>query len=102
MVDVVLYMNQDLFNTMDLKETIYIYLLIAEYLIHLNIWNGFGYASNSANLKYQLFILYPSWFDMKCDLCGMDVADNKIKHIHLKGKVKNVCEGCITAVKGFA
>ena len=46
--------------------------------------------------------IYTTGFAMKCDLCGMDVADKKIKHIHIKGKVKNVCEGCITAVKGFA
>ena len=39
---------------------------------------------------------------MKCDLCGMDVPDEKVKHIHIKEKVKNICEGCVTAVKGFA
>jgi len=39
---------------------------------------------------------------MKCDLCEIDVPDEKIKHIHAKDKVKNICEGCITAVKGFA
>ncbi len=39
---------------------------------------------------------------MKCDLCGMEVPDEKIKHIHIKGNVKNVCEGCVAAVKGFA
>jgi len=39
---------------------------------------------------------------MKCDLCGEEVKDNEIKHIHLKGKVKNVCKGCVTSVKGLA
>jgi hypothetical protein len=39
---------------------------------------------------------------MKCDLCGADVPDDDIKHVHIKGKVKNVCEGCVTSVKGLA
>jgi len=39
---------------------------------------------------------------MKCDLCGKDVPDEKIKHIHIKNNVKNICDGCVTAVKGFA
>jgi ribosome-binding protein aMBF1 (putative translation factor) len=39
---------------------------------------------------------------VKCDLCGVDVPDDNIKHVHVKGKVKNVCDGCITSVKGLA
>ena len=27
---------------------------------------------------------------MKCDLCRMDVPDEKIKHIHIKEKLKNI------------
>jgi ribosome-binding protein aMBF1 (putative translation factor) len=38
---------------------------------------------------------------MKCDLCGADVSDEKIKHVHIKGHVKNICEGCVTSVKGL-
>ena len=41
-------------------------------------------------------------FMNKCDVCGMEVADDKIKHIHVKGKTKGVCLGCIAAIKGFA
>ena len=40
--------------------------------------------------------------NMKCDLCGMDVPDENIKHVHIKGNAKNVCEGCVTSVKGLA
>jgi hypothetical protein len=39
---------------------------------------------------------------MKCDVCGKDMPKDKIKHVHVKGKVKNICDGCITAIKGFA
>ena len=39
---------------------------------------------------------------MKCDLCEAEVTDENIKHVHIKGKVKNVCEGCVAAVKGLA
>lgn len=38
---------------------------------------------------------------MKCDLCGADIPDKSIKHVHVKGKVKNICEGCVTSVKGI-
>ena len=38
---------------------------------------------------------------MKCDLCGVDVSDENIKHVHIKGQVKNICEGCVTSVKGL-
>ncbi len=38
---------------------------------------------------------------MKCDLCGADVPEGKIKHIHIKGNVKNICKGCVTSVKGL-
>lgn len=38
---------------------------------------------------------------MKCDLCGAEIPDENIKHVHIKGKVKNICEGCVTSVKGL-
>ena len=38
---------------------------------------------------------------MKCNLCGADVPNEKIKHVHIKGNVKNICEGCVAAVKGL-
>jgi hypothetical protein len=39
---------------------------------------------------------------MKCELCGCEVEEEKIKHIKIKDKVKNVCDGCVAAIKGFA
>ena len=39
---------------------------------------------------------------MKCEICGMEVSDDKMKHLHIQGKVKNICQGCVTAVKGLA
>jgi hypothetical protein len=39
---------------------------------------------------------------MKCELCGIEISDTNIKHIHIKGKVKNICEGCVAAIKGFS
>ncbi|MEF8847565.1 MAG: hypothetical protein V5A68_00320 [Candidatus Thermoplasmatota archaeon] len=37
----------------------------------------------------------------KCDLCGAEVKEEKIKHVKIKGKEKKICEGCVTAVKGI-
>ena len=37
----------------------------------------------------------------KCTICECDVPDEKIQHITIKGKVKKICEGCVTAVKGI-
>jgi hypothetical protein len=39
---------------------------------------------------------------MKCEVCESNVQEEKIKHIKIKGKIKKVCEGCITAIKGLA
>ena len=41
-------------------------------------------------------------FTMECEVCESEVTEDKIKHIKIKGKIKKVCEGCITAIKGFA
>jgi len=32
----------------------------------------------------------------------MDVEEKKIKKVQIKGKSKNVCTGCVTAIKGLA
>lgn len=37
-----------------------------------------------------------------CELCEEEVPQEKIRNITIKGKVKKICEGCITAIKGFA
>ena len=37
-----------------------------------------------------------------CEICGCDVPDKDIKHITIKGNVKKICKGCVTAIKGFA
>ena len=36
-----------------------------------------------------------------CSICECDVPGEKIKHISIKGKVKKICEGCVTAIKGL-
>ena len=38
----------------------------------------------------------------KCEVCGMEFTDEKMKHVHIKGKKKSVCSGCIAAIKGLA
>jgi hypothetical protein len=38
----------------------------------------------------------------KCDICGCEASEEKIKHIEIKGKVKKICEECVTSIKGFA
>ena len=39
---------------------------------------------------------------MKCDLCGREFPDEKLSTLQINGDVKNICEGCATAVKGLA
>ena len=39
---------------------------------------------------------------MECEVCKSDVSEDEIKHIKIKGNIKKVCEGCITAIKGLA
>lgn len=38
----------------------------------------------------------------KCDVCGAEVSDDNIHHVHIKGKDRNICKGCVTAIKGLA
>jgi hypothetical protein len=38
---------------------------------------------------------------MKCAVCECDFPEGKIKHVEIKGNVKNICEGCIAAIKGL-
>jgi len=38
----------------------------------------------------------------KCDVCSCEFEEEKIKHVHIKGKQKKICEECIAAIKGFA
>ena len=39
---------------------------------------------------------------IRCELCGIDHKEDKIKKIPVKGKVKNICDGCLAEIKGFA
>ena len=39
---------------------------------------------------------------MKCDLCGKEIPEGKLHHVHIKGDAKKVCMECVTAVKGLA
>ena len=38
---------------------------------------------------------------VRCELCGVELPDEKIKHVHIKGNLKKICKGCVTAVKGL-
>jgi hypothetical protein len=37
-----------------------------------------------------------------CSCCGVEHKKDDIHHIEIKGKVKKICKGCVTAIKGFA
>jgi len=39
---------------------------------------------------------------VKCVVCNCEFKEEKIKHIHIKGKPKKICQECIAAIKGFA
>jgi hypothetical protein len=39
---------------------------------------------------------------VKCDVCSYEFEEEKIKHVHVKGKSKKICKECVTAIKGFA
>jgi hypothetical protein len=38
----------------------------------------------------------------QCVVCACDVEEEKLKHVKVKGKVKKICEQCVTAIKGLA
>jgi len=38
----------------------------------------------------------------KCDVCACDVEEEHLTHIKVKGKIKKICEQCVTAIKGLA
>lgn len=38
----------------------------------------------------------------QCTVCACEVEEEKIKHVKIKGKVKKICEQCVTAIKGFS
>ncbi len=37
-----------------------------------------------------------------CDVCGAEVSDDNIRHVHIKGTQRNICKGCVAAIKGLA
>jgi hypothetical protein len=39
---------------------------------------------------------------MECEICKSDVPSEEIKKIKIKNKIKNICDGCVAAIKGFA
>ncbi|HUT00322.1 MAG TPA: hypothetical protein VMY59_08405 [Candidatus Thermoplasmatota archaeon] len=39
---------------------------------------------------------------VKCDVCSCEFKEEKIKHIHVKGKPKKICQECVAAIKGFS
>ena len=38
---------------------------------------------------------------LKCTICGCEVEEEHVKHVEIKGNVKDICTGCIAAVKGL-
>jgi hypothetical protein len=38
----------------------------------------------------------------ECCVCGAEEEKEQMKKVDIKGKIKYVCEGCVTAIKGFA
>ena len=34
-------------------------------------------------------------------MCGSEFNEKDIKHVTIKGKVRDICKGCVTAVKGL-
>ena len=37
-----------------------------------------------------------------CLVCGGEHGLDDIHHIQIKGSIKKICKGCVTAIKGFA
>ena len=38
----------------------------------------------------------------KCCVCGKEHSLDDIKHIEINGKIKKICKGCATAIKGIS
>jgi hypothetical protein len=36
-----------------------------------------------------------------CNICEFDVEEDDVKHIEIKGKVKNICKECLDSIKGL-
>ena len=36
-----------------------------------------------------------------CCVCGSSVEKSKVKHVKVKGEVKDICEECVTAITGL-
>ncbi len=39
---------------------------------------------------------------VKCAVCACDVKEEQLRNVTVKGKVKKICEQCVTAIKGLA
>ena len=37
----------------------------------------------------------------KCAICCCETHEDNIEHIEIKGDVKDICKGCVAAIKGF-
>jgi hypothetical protein len=36
-----------------------------------------------------------------CCVCDMEFHEKDVKHIEIKGKVKDICKECVTSIKGL-
>lgn len=37
----------------------------------------------------------------KCAICCCETHEDDTEHITIKGNVKDICKGCVAAIKGF-
>ncbi len=38
----------------------------------------------------------------KCVVCSCEVPEKTMKQVEVKGKIKKICQECVTAIKGLA
>jgi hypothetical protein len=38
----------------------------------------------------------------KCAICACEAEEEEMHQVKVKGKVKKICEQCVTAIKGLA
>jgi len=41
-------------------------------------------------------------FMAKCVVCSCELPEKDMQHLEIKGKIKKVCQECVTAIKGLA
>jgi hypothetical protein len=39
---------------------------------------------------------------VKCDVCACETDEKQMKRVTVRGKIKKICQECVTAIKGLA